>query len=476
MMLTDRLKGSVMLSNRKSIRMFVFSTLMVGTMACVTHKTTQHSHKELTQVESFSESGSIKSPDRWWQSFDSSELDDLIAEALSNNLDLQQAWSRLAQVEALHRKVRSSRLPGVDLGVSGSNSDRVSGDSPAVDSYRASLDLSYQLDLWGKIRAHVDQGFYDLQASRKDMEATALTLSGQVARIWLNLTEQQLMQKLVEEQIQVSRDYLKLVEKRFALGSATATEVLQQRLELQSSQNKLPAIEGAIAQLKNQMALLLGKAPGKDTPELVAAFPTLPELPQTGIPADLLRRRPDIRATEYRLFSSEMGLIAARADLYPRISLSASLSSSSTKFSDLLDNWLRNLAVNLMAPLFDGGKRRAEVDRNRALVDQRLQEWKKAVLTSILEVEDALVIEQTQSQTLTGIRQQVELAERTLSRARKSYINGLSSYLTVLTSLQALQNLQQSQIKAEKDLLANRVSLYLALGGNWTETMTLTQR
>ena len=446
----------------------LISALAPVWMGCVSHKPVAIDSGEVIG-ETFGASGTTKAPDRWWEAFGDEELASLVEQGLAANLDMARAWARLDQAGALYRQTAAGKKPTVDLASSISRNEDLSNDGPSIKTQSLSLNVSYQLDLWGRISARTKAGDLDYQASREDVEATALTLGAQLTRTWFDLAENYKIRALIEQQVAVNEAYLSLVELRFSQGSASATEVLQQRQQLASRRNSMPQIESAIARLEHQLAVLLGEAPDR---EVVAVQPQLPELPAqpvTGIPADVLARRPDVKAAEYRLLAADQRLLAARLERYPRIDLAAAISGNGEDLSAVFDSWFLNLTSNIISPLFDGGTRKAEVARNQAVVEEQFAAWKSTVLEAVREVEDALVQEQALIATVSGLEEQVRLAEQTLESARKNYVNGITDYLNVLTSLQNLQNLQVSEIQERNNLLANRVGLYLALGGSWTD-------
>ena len=450
----------------------LFLALLLATAGCATHKPMSADELDSAVVEGFSQSGSVTAPDRWWKAFGNTELELLIEEALSDNLDLQQAWARLRQAQALYRITDSNRFPQVDAGASASRTRNSEGQQKTSDSLSLSASASYEVDLWGKISAASRADWLSYSATRKDIEATALELTSTIAQTWLSIVEQELTLALLNEQLQVNGEYLRLVELRFAQGEASAVEVFQQRLQQASTQGRIPASEANLKVLHNRLAVLLGKTPGSVETSETESLPEVPELPDTGIPADVLGKRPDVRAAELSLLSADQDLAVTKGDLYPTLSLSASAGGNSTDFSEGIENWFGNLTTNLLAPIFDHGSRKANVERNEAVVEEKLLSWKQLLLTAVQDVEDALANEDGQRRTLAEIRNQIELAEKTLERARRSYVNGLSTYLDVLTSLQSLQGLQLEEISARKQLLVYRIDLYLALGGDWTSELS----
>ncbi|MCP4569826.1 MAG: TolC family protein, partial [FCB group bacterium] len=188
--------------------------------------------------------------------------------------------------------------------------------------------------------------------------------------------------QLLDEQLAVGQEYLDLVQLRFANGLASAVEVFRQRLQVETTRNQIPAATTRLATRKHQMAVLLGREPRARTPLPAAELPELPPLPATGVPVEVLRSRPDVRAAELRLLAADHRLAVAIADRYPSLSLSATAGGQAESFADVLDQWFLNLAGNLLAPIIDGGRRAAEADRNRAVVEERFYAWEAALLAA----------------------------------------------------------------------------------------------
>ena len=432
---------------------------------------------ELTELpQSYSVDGeSSTTPDRWWQSFASADLDRLIEEALTDNLSLRQAWARLEQARTLSRQSESSWQPDLNL-IAGQSTSRIGTSDITTDSegYSLGLSSSFEFDLWGRIAAEVESQQKEEQATREDLNTVAISLAAEVTDSWLQLLTQIQQQKLVAEQIVIAQSYLDLIDLRFRKAQATALDILQQKELIAALQAKLPALQSKEQLLRNKLLVLLGNNPQQALELTCFELPQLQPLPELGIPAKLLEQRPDIRSAGLRLQAADWNLSVAKAERLPALKLTAS-SSTSGDFGDLFDNWLLNLANNLTAPLLDGGKRSAEVERQQAIISERLASYQETVLIAIREVEDALFSEQKLQEEWTALQHQLGLAEQTLATAKNRYLKGLSTYLPVLTELQNIEQLQQDLLNQQLDLLTNRVVLHRALGGDWTEQLPVQQ-
>jgi outer membrane protein TolC len=256
----------------------------------------------------------------------------------------------------------------------------------------------------------------------------------------------------------------------------SALDVYQQQQVIDRLQAEIPLVQAEKSRLVNELSVLLGKVPGSILGVNRKNFPELSPTPPAGIPADLLENRPDIRAAFKRLKSAGWNVTAARADRLPSISLNARGVLSSSKMNLLLDNWILSLAANITAPIFDGNRRSALVDRNIAVVDENLAFYRKTVLEAIREVENSLVTEAKQREHITKLEKVISTARKALRQAVLRYRNGLTDYLPVLTQISAVQDLDRNLIIQRQNLAVNRVRLYRAIGGAWANEATSPER
>lgn len=429
-------------------------------------------HEPKTPLElpvQFSESGSSPLPDRWWLSFEDTVLSGLIDQALSNNFSLKTAWDRLNQAEAEARGAGADLFPALDAeaGASGTRY-REDGRNSNSREYSLGLAASYELDLWGRIRSSRDAAVFDMQASEQDLQAAALTLSAQVAGTWYQLVEQYGQLNVLEAQIVTNEKVLELVTLQFRTGQVGIADMLQQRQLVESNRGEKSQALAQAKVLEHQLAILLGYPPRQTVAPRVAALINLPPMPQSGLPTKLIQRRPDIRSVFYGVQSADSDLAAAIADRFPRLSLTAGVDTSGGHTRDLFDNWLATLAANLVAPVIDGGLRKAEVDRTRAVASEALHTYGQTILDALGEVEDALVQEQRQRDFIASIDRQLTLAGQVIERLRDRYIQGTVDYQRVLDALLSHQELQRSLLTAKRDLVQYRIDLCRALGTGWT--------
>ena len=325
------------------------------------------------------------------------------------------------------------------------------------------------MDLWGRVHARRQAALLDLEASREDMYAAMLSLTGTVARQWLAIAARKQELLLVWEQLALNKTSLELMELRFRNGMATALDVFQQRQIVAQTESLIPALEEALQTAHYELAVLLGKAPRDETPVLADSLPATGPLPDPGLPADLLARRPDVRAAGLQLQAADWRVSVARADRLPALRLSASAGYGADEWSLLFENWAATLAGSVTGPVFDAGRRKAEVERARAVVEERLAAYRLKVLESVKEVENAMMRETRQQEYVAALEAERDTAKATYEQALQRYKNGIIDYLPVLTALTQLQAIERKLLQAEHNRLERRIQLYIALGGGWME-------
>ena len=469
---------------------------------------------------------SAPAPDPWWEIFGSDELNRLVREALAGNLTLQQVNARLLQAEMLAVQAGAPLLP--ELNVTGDMSAtrrRVTLDSDVSDldmtnrrlgalgtlinptvpgggdsemsaairslqnrlqaaetlfadgppssvtsttrSYRFGLASSYELDLWGRVRARHQAAMLDVESAREDLYGAMLSLSGTVARQWLVVAANRQILDLVRGQLDLNRTTQGLIEVRFTHGLATALDVFQQRQIVTQTEALVPGLEEALDAARLELAVLLGMPPQTMPEPEIYTLPEVGPLPDPGLPADLLARRPDVRAAGLQLQAVDWRVSAARADRLPAIRLSAGASYGAEELSAVFDNWMATLAGSLTGPVFDAGRRRAEVERTRLVVDERLAAYRLRILESIKEVEMAMMRETRQGEYVALLEHEREAARAVYQQAMQRYLNGVIDYLPVLTALTQLQTIERRLVQAEYTRLERRLQLCIALGGTW---------
>ncbi len=445
-------------------RFFCSFLLLASCLSCV-HNPSIHSDPPLNLPPSFSMTGKETVKNGWWLSFHDPGLNDLINRAFSNNFSLHIARNRFAAAKSAARQTGARLIPSLDaLGKAGTKHDYTRDNS--ADSFHFSLAASYEVDLWGRLAAAQDAAVFEAEASRADLQTAAISLAAEVAKTWYNLVETTMQLQLLQKQHETNSRVLDLITTRFRAGLAGAPDMLQQRQLVESTVEELAVMRRTLSLLEHQLSLLLGEIPGKYHFTPGTSLPHLPPLPRTGIPGDLLTRRPDIERESLRLQAADKRVASAIADRLPRLSISAELSSTAERASQLFDNWFTNLLANLTVPLLDGGLRKEEVNRQEALAGVQFYQYGQAVLQAILEVEDSLAREKEQQQIINSLEKQLQFAESTVSHVSIRYRQGVEDYQRVLQALLFHQKLQRNLLKARHLQIEYRIGLYRALGGH----------
>jgi len=431
--------------------------------------------EETLLPDSFSIQDSIYDPrQRWWETIGDEQLNNFVDEALSDNQTLLSYWARFERAQAQAKKAGADLKPSLAGGADASYTKVQTGNDGSIEneSYAVGLIAGYEVDLWGRIRATHESALLEAEASREDLNAAAMTVAAEVADRWIAILSQRLQGQLLEQQLATNKTYLDLVELRFRKSLASALDVFQQRQLVERVRAQLPLIEMQERMLENQLAVLLGRMPNQAPRISRQELPVIAAVPAAGLPVQLLQNRPDIAAALRRMEASDQDLASARADRLPALRLTGSAAYDNDELAALFDNWIVNLAASLTAPIFDGSRRKSEVEINLAAVQQQLAEYRQIVLSAVREVEDALISETKIREHIAALENQLQAGQNALSEAGTRYVNGLNDYLPVLTQLLSVQNLENDLIQRHEDLLVARISLYRAIGGSWVDDLT----
>ncbi len=416
-------------------------------------------------------------PGKWWQAFGSKELNALVDRALSDNFDVKTALSKVRQAEASARKAGADLSPSLDGNLGGekqwqqTKTDAKGRSSSESKTFFTGLSAGYELDLWGRLAALHTSEILEYEATREDLEAASVTVAADVVTAWVDILSLRRQIAILEEQIKMNRQMLKLQELRFLNGQADTLDVSQQREALAEARSSLPILKQKEEQQLSALAVLLGQAGASGVSITDADLPALIPLPKTGLPADLLASRPDVRAAGLRLKSQDWKVSAAKSDRLPSLTLSADAVFSSNALDLLFSNWISTLAASVTGPLFDGGKKAAEVDRARAEADQYLTAYARTVAEAVQEVEDSLIAEKRQGEYIVLLNEQLHVTRLTVKDARLQYMNGQDNYLSYLTAWTSVQRLERQLIDEQATQVKNRIALYRTLGGDWTKTL-----
>lgn len=412
------------------------------------------------------------SPDRWWLAFNDPQLDALIDEALQHNLEFKQAISRLQQAEALLKNAHALRLPVLNAKGDASKSSQPTAtiDSEGVTT-SVSLAAAFELDLWGKLTARSRGARLDQQASQEDLKALLLGLSARVADAYYLVIEQRAQLDLTEQSIAAYRDSAQMVERRYRQGLVPAVDLYQARQNLAAAEATRATTVSHLKAAEHALAVLVGRYPGNDIAGTLAVLPSPPESFPAGLPSELLTRRPDLQSALLRVQAQDSRRAAAIAERFPTINLLGSYGSSRSTFSvPTIEGEFWNLVAGITLPLLDGGRRRAEVSRQEALLEESLARYRQTVLIAFQEVEDALVRNRQNERRIRYLAETEQAASAALRLSLERYRYGLNEYLQVLTAQTYHFQVQGNLLSARRQILSDRISLARALGGSWLDT------
>ncbi len=405
---------------------------------------------------------------QWWEAFKDAELDALVERALRNNFNLQTAWDRLVQAQAVADKSTAGLWPRVDGSASASRSRRDAEGSVTYDTtYVMGVAAGYEIDLWSRLRSQQRAALLDVQAQRDALDTAAISLCALVANTWYQLADAKALVRITQQQIETNRQVLDVVSVQFQKGRVSAADVLRQRQLVASTESQLISARQTAEVLQHLLSVLIGAPPALTWEQTSIELPDLPPRPELGIPAEVLWRRPDVRLAYRQVQAADQRLAAAVADQYPRLSLAANAETSAGSVRDLFDDSFANLVGNAVQPLFDAGLRKAEVERRKAVVSEAIHVWRQTILETLQEVETALTQEQRQVELLDSLETQLDLARRTYERNRDRYTKGQTDYIRVLESLSSMQALERELVRARTILIERRIDLYRAIAGGW---------
>ncbi len=263
---------------------------------------------------------------------------------------------------------------------------------------------------------------------------------------------------------------LDIITLQFKQGQVNAADVFRQRQLVESNRGQLIQVQETIVLFQHQLSILIGKNPQQRWGQETIKLFTPGQLPAISVPSDVLQRRPDVVSAYKAIQAADLRVASAVADQYPRISISATVETSTTRVSDLFDDWLANLAANAIGPLFDAGLRKAEVTRTRAVLSQTINEYGQTILQALKEVEDAINQEYYQRQYISNLQAQLALARQSSESTKLNYLNGELDYLRVLEALVSQQSLERSELASRKVLIEHRIDLCRAIAGSWEMT------
>jgi len=427
----------------------------------------------------------------WWVGFNDPELTSLIARAAAQNLDAREAVLRIAEARAQRDVAAAAAWPSLTANAS-AQVTRLSDSTPTgalfskvgqfpaalgisipnpYDQYQLGFDASWEVDLFGRVRRSVEAAKADTQASVEDSRAVLISMLGDVGRAYVDLRGAQAERGIIEETIATQRDLRDLASQRRRAGLSGDIDVVRAAAEASSAEAQLPLLDRQITQDINQLSKLVAREPGALRAELDVAGPVPPVPPRVpiGLPADLARRRPDIREAEARLHAATARIGVAVADLYPKLTLSAQGGLQAESLATLT-NWASRFVTAgpaIELPIFDAGRRRATIRLQDVRAQEAALDYRRTVLSALHEVDDALAAYGADQSRAAALGETVTRDRDALDLGRQRYASGVASFIDVLDAERTLEQNQLSLADATAAVTTDLVSLYKALGGGW---------
>jgi NodT family efflux transporter outer membrane factor (OMF) lipoprotein len=406
----------------------------------------------------------------WWSTFDDPVLARLVEQALAANTNIDAAGARVRQARATLASARAGWWPTLDFSASAARLMGVGSEAQVPDrtTYGAGFDARYELDLFGGQRRAVQASTADLAAVEANLHSTQLTVAAEVA---LNYVDARLAQRQLEiarANLAAQDETLQIVQWRVQAGLVGALDLEQARQLRAQTAASVPLREQALSSALNRLSVLTGSAPGTVDASFEPATP-IPMAVAAGlsVPAEMLRRRPDVTAAERTLVAETARIGAREADLYPSLGLSGSLTGNTSNWGDLTNASFGNFAAGLTAPIFQGGRLRAAVEQQRAAAIQALAVYRDTVLVALEESENALVAISVTDRRERDLILAEEAARNATALARSQYQAGIIDFSNLLDAERSLLTTQTSRAAAQADRAAATVQLYKALGGGW---------
>ena len=413
----------------------------------------------------------------WWNAFGDPVLTDLVARALANNVDLALAASRIDEARAAARLAAAQRTPTLGGSLPSTTGQTVSPFGTPSDALGAQplITASYDLDLFGRLRAASRAAQAQLLASEGARDTVRLAIASGVASNYIALRALDQRLAVAQQTLTARTEALRIARRRAEAGYTSNLELHQAEAEYRATQQLVPAAQLAISRQENALSLLLGENPGAIPRGAPLDRLTPPPIPD-GLPADLLRRRPDLFQAEQTLVAADRSLDSARAAMLPNIALTGSAGVVlSTKLADPIGVF--SIGASILSPIFDGGRLRAQTDAATARRDQAAYAYRRTALVAFQEVDNALAGVQRSGEQAAALGLQVDALAAALRNATNRYRAGYTSYIEQLDAQRGLLTAELALVQARADRLTAYAQLYQAMGGGWSrEAIEATQR
>lgn len=418
----------------------------------------------------------------WWNTLNDPKLSSLIDRAVAGNLDLKNARARVREARARRSIAKAGMLPTLDFAGSDTwtRSSKDTGTGKTSQLYAASFDAGWELDIFGGVRRSVEAATADLQASQEDLRDVLVSLLAEVALNYVDMRTFQSRLDAAQANLEAQNETYQLTLWRYQANLSDELAVQQARYNLENTRSQIPTLRTGLEEAMNRIAVLLGEQPGKVHEELEKPepIPVTPLKAAVGVPADVLRRRPDVRLAERELAGQTARVGVATADLYPRFTLSGSVGLEAGSLHHLLsnlfssDSWTLSGGPRITWAIFDAGAIRQNIQVQSALQEQALIQYEAAILGALEDVENALVSYAQEQLRRDNLRDATQAAQKAVELAQYEYQAGLTDFSNVLDAQRSLLSFQDQLAQSDGTVTANLIRLYKALGGGWASMAT----
>ena len=443
-------------------------------------KPTTKAPTQWTEPLAGGETNSAAATAAWWKNFHDAELDSLVTRAVSSNLDLRIAQSRVREARAQYSGAFADLWPTVDAG-GGYSRLRVTEHAPMLgevhfpsyedNNHVAGFDASWEIDVFGGKRRAVEAAKSHLSGVEFGQRDVLVTLLGEVARNYVELRGYQTRLAIANQNIAAQEKSLAITQNRFTNGLATDLDVQQALTVLSTTRAAVPTLESLVQTTSHRIEVLLGQQPGTLQTELAGAAPIPAQPPQVpvGLPSELLLRRPDVSRAEHQLAAATANIGVAKSDLFPKFYLTGLAGLDSTSVDDWFTSGSRFWSVGptVQWRIFDAGRIRANIKVKNAQQEQALAAYEQTMLMAFEEVENNLVLYAKEQVRRRSLADAVNASQKSLDTANRLYASGLTDFIHVLDAERSLYQTQDALAQSDRTVSANLIALYKSLGGGW---------
>jgi outer membrane protein, multidrug efflux system len=415
---------------------------------------------------------------KWWTAFDDPALSGLMDRAVTGNLNLKQALNSVRQARIQRGITDSDRFPAVNSSGSAGRTYQkdMTGDFTGTNSFRVGLDASWELDLFGGVKRSIEAADANIQVAEESYRDVLVSLLAEVALNYVEVRSYQSQLSVAESNLKTQEETYNITRWRYQAGLITGLDVENAEKNLEQTRSQIPSLKSGLEQAKNRIAILLGSEPGSVDSELeeYKPVPAAPDMIALGIPADLLRRRPDLRKAERELAAQTARIGAAEAERYPKISLSGNIGLSALSLGNLFstDSLSTGVSSGISWPIYNAGKIMKNSEIQWAVQEQKLIAYKASLLTALEDVENAMTsysYDRARNESLLKASKSAQLAAET---ARAQYSSGLADFQSVLEAESTLLTFQNNLVQNDAQVIKDLIALYKALGGGWSSFET----